>query len=212
MSNALDTLDSTFQNKTPLILTAGQQTREMLLLEPWLANPAPQSIATTWVKWAACPSPGDCCPNGCRDTTGSWWWERPCSASTRGCPASTSPPAHACCTSPTIQPRRGALGGDLPAAVGIAVAERDFESGRPVVPNNGEYGILKSFAEFQKSPGVPGLDLPGLKPHLIAQGYGAPGIVATTAAEVRAALDGAWERSGPTLIEVPINPTIPPLV
>ena len=33
VSNALGTLDSTFQNKTPLILTAGQQTREMLLLE-----------------------------------------------------------------------------------------------------------------------------------------------------------------------------------
>ncbi len=27
-----------FQNKTPLIVTTGQQTREMLLLEPWLTT------------------------------------------------------------------------------------------------------------------------------------------------------------------------------
>jgi benzoylformate decarboxylase len=27
-----------FQNKTPVILTTGQQTREMLLMEPWLTN------------------------------------------------------------------------------------------------------------------------------------------------------------------------------
>ena len=56
VSNALGTLDSTFQNKTPLILTAGQQTREMLLLEPWLVNPDPQSIASPWVKWAHQPA------------------------------------------------------------------------------------------------------------------------------------------------------------
>lgn len=56
VSNALGTLDSTFQNKTPLILTAGQQTREMLLLEPWLVNPAPESIASPWVKWAHQPA------------------------------------------------------------------------------------------------------------------------------------------------------------
>lgn len=56
VSNALGTLDSSFQNKTPLILTAGQQTREMLLLEPWLTNPDPEAIAKPWVKWAYQPT------------------------------------------------------------------------------------------------------------------------------------------------------------
>ncbi|MGW0036725.1 benzoylformate decarboxylase [Gordonia sp. NPDC003376] len=136
----------------------------------------------------------------------------------------------------------GALGWDLPAAVGVALAERDLGRNRPVVavigdgsmqfspqslytavqqelplvvvvPNNHEYGILKAFAVFQKNPGVPGLDLPGLKPHLVAQGYGATGVVAKTAAEVRVALQEAWAgRRGPTVIEVPIDPTVPPLV
>lgn len=135
----------------------------------------------------------------------------------------------------------GALGWDLPAAVGVALAERDLGRDRPVVaiigdgslqfssqalytalhqelplivivPNNGEYGILKAFAEFQNNPGVPGLDLPGLKPHLLAQGYGATGLVAETADQIRVALSEARTRRGPTLIEVPIDPTVPPLV
>ena len=135
----------------------------------------------------------------------------------------------------------GALGWGLPAAVGIALAERDLGRNRPVlavigdgslqfspqalytaaqnklpvvvlVPANGEYGILKSFADFQGNPGVPGLDIPGLKPHLVAQAYGATGVVASTAAEVRAAFEHAWAHDGPTLIEVPIQTSIPPLV
>ena len=42
-----------------------------------------------------------------------------------------------------------------------------------VVVNNGHYGILKAFAAFQRTPGVPGLDLPGLDIALIARGLGA---------------------------------------
>jgi benzoylformate decarboxylase len=41
-----------FQNKTPLIVTAGQQTREMLLLEPWLTNVDATMLPRPWVKWA----------------------------------------------------------------------------------------------------------------------------------------------------------------
>ena len=83
----------------------------------------------------------------------------------------------------------GLLGWNLPAAVGIALAERDSRRNRPViaiigdgsfqysvqslwtaaqlrlpilivVPRNDEYGILKSFAILEKTPGVPGLDIP----------------------------------------------------
>lgn len=134
----------------------------------------------------------------------------------------------------------GALGWDLPAAVGIALAERDSGRNRPVlavigdgslqysiqalytaaqhklaltvvVPSNGEYAILKAFANFENCPGVPGLDIPGLKPSLLAAGYGATGVVASTAKEVHGALRDAWERDGPTLIEVPIDSSIPSL-
>ena len=92
----------------------------------------------------------------------------------------------------------GGLGFALPAAVGIGLAR----PGTPVVciagdgstmfgvhaiwtaaqhevpvifvvVNNGHYGILKAFAAFQRTPGVPGLDLPGLDIPLIARGLGA---------------------------------------
>lgn len=127
------------------------------------------------------------------------------------------------------------------AAVGVALAERDLGRNRPVlaligdgamqyspqaiytavhqelplvivVPANGEYAILKAFAKFQENPGVPALDIPGLQPHLVAQGYGATGLVASTAAEVKSAIADALTRPGPTVIEVPIDPVVPPLV
>jgi benzoylformate decarboxylase len=42
-----------------------------------------------------------------------------------------------------------------------------------VVIDNGQYGILKAFAAFQRTPGVPGLDLPGLDIASVARGLGA---------------------------------------
>src|SRR5271165_4253222 len=50
--NAVGNLITAFQNKTPLIVTAGQQTREMLLMEPWLTNVEPTMLPRPWVKWA----------------------------------------------------------------------------------------------------------------------------------------------------------------
>jgi benzoylformate decarboxylase len=51
-ANAMGNLATAFQNKTPLILTAGQQTREMLLMEPWLTDVEPTMLPRPWVKWA----------------------------------------------------------------------------------------------------------------------------------------------------------------
>lgn len=135
----------------------------------------------------------------------------------------------------------GALGWDLPAAVGLALAERDSGRRRPVlaiigdgamqysvqalytavrqelplvvvVPTNGEYAILKAFGVLENSPNVPGLDIPGIEPARLAEGYGASAGIATTPAEVRAALAQGRERKGPTLIQVPIDPAIPRLI
>src|SRR3954447_21838088 len=50
--NAMGNLMGAFENKTPLIVTAGQQTREMLLLEPWLTNVEATMLPRPWVKWA----------------------------------------------------------------------------------------------------------------------------------------------------------------
>jgi benzoylformate decarboxylase len=52
LGNAMGNLLTAFQNKTPLIVTAGQQTREMLLMEPWLTNVEPTILPRPWVKWA----------------------------------------------------------------------------------------------------------------------------------------------------------------
>ena len=41
-----------------------------------------------------------------------------------------------------------------------------------VVMRNEEYSILKSFALLEKTPGVPGLDLPGLDIASLATGFG----------------------------------------
>ena len=56
MGNALGNIESAFLNKVPLVITAGQQTRQMLLLEPYLTNTAPHLIAAPFVKWAYEPA------------------------------------------------------------------------------------------------------------------------------------------------------------
>ncbi|MFT4302817.1 MAG: benzoylformate decarboxylase [Desulfovibrio sp.] len=135
----------------------------------------------------------------------------------------------------------GSLGWNLPASVGIAMAERDSGRNRPVlaiigdgsmqysvqglwtavqqglpilfvIPKNGEYAILKSFATLEETPGVPGLDLPGLDLVSLAKGYGCEAVRVETADEVRKICAEAFSRSGPTLIEVPIVPTVPSLL
>ncbi len=135
----------------------------------------------------------------------------------------------------------GGLGFGLPAAVGIALAERDTGRNRPViavigdgsfhysvqslwtaarhklplvvvVPDNAEYAILKAFAKVEDTPGVPGLDLPGVDILHLAQGYGCAVESAATMDQVRAAVQAACHRSGPTVLQVPIAPDVPSLL
>ena len=58
----MGSLLTAFQNKTPLIVTAGQQAREMLLLEPWLTNVDATMLPRPWVKWAYQPVPAQDVP------------------------------------------------------------------------------------------------------------------------------------------------------
>src|SRR5689334_22521877 len=50
--NALGNLATAWYNKTPLIVTAGQQTRTMALLEPWLTNRRAPELPQPYVKWS----------------------------------------------------------------------------------------------------------------------------------------------------------------
>src|SRR4051794_3424141 len=135
----------------------------------------------------------------------------------------------------------GGLGWNLPAAVGIALAERASGRNRPVVAiigdgsfqysvqsiwsaarlrlpiliavmRNGDYAILKSFAELEGTPGVPGLDLPGLDAVSIAKGYGCEAERVTSLDALVRTVAGAWSKDGPTVLEIPIVPETPPLV
>jgi benzoylformate decarboxylase len=50
--NAMGSLVAAYKGNTPLIVTAGQQTREMVLCDPYLSNPDPTLMPMPWVKWA----------------------------------------------------------------------------------------------------------------------------------------------------------------
>ncbi|MDB5909172.1 MAG: uncharacterized protein JWP34_3286 [Massilia sp.] len=135
----------------------------------------------------------------------------------------------------------GVLGYGLPAAVGVALFERDQCSGRKVicllgdgaaqyviqglwnaaqlalpilfiVLRNGEYAILKSFAMLEKAPAVPGLDLPGIDCVHLAEGYGVAASRVDQPATLAAALRDGLARSEPYLLEVLIDPAVPPLI
>lgn len=126
----------------------------------------------------------------------------------------------------------GALGWNMPAAVGLAKSEQLKGSNKPVIVmmgdgsfqysiqsiytgvrqnlqiifiafRNGEYGILKEFAVLEETPNVPGLDLPGLDIVSLSQGYGANAVRATNAAEIREAFKNALNFKGVSVIEVP---------
>ncbi|MEI9977674.1 MAG: benzoylformate decarboxylase [Edaphobacter sp.] len=50
--NGMGNIMTAFQNKTPLIITAGQQTREMIICDPLLTNRDETMLPKPYVKWA----------------------------------------------------------------------------------------------------------------------------------------------------------------
>src|SRR5208282_6659636 len=50
--NGMCNIMTAFQNKTPLIIMAGQQTRGMILGDPLLTNRDETTLPRPWVKWA----------------------------------------------------------------------------------------------------------------------------------------------------------------
>jgi benzoylformate decarboxylase len=135
----------------------------------------------------------------------------------------------------------GGLGWDLPASVGIALAERETGRNRPVIAvigdgsfqysvqsiwsaaqlrlpilivvmRNRQYTILKSFAELEQTPGVPGLDLPGMDFVSIAHGYGCDASLIDDLGALKQAAANAWTKDVPTVLEVSVSGQVPPLV
>jgi benzoylformate decarboxylase len=120
----------------------------------------------------------------------------------------------------------GGLGWGLPAAVGAQLAAPD----RPVVAlmgdgsmhyaitalwtaahyelpvtvvvaSNAEYGVVKQFGVWEKAPGVPGLDVPGLDVVATAASYGVDAHEAQSTEEVVELVKaGIADRRRPTLI------------
>lgn len=131
----------------------------------------------------------------------------------------------------------GGLGWDMPAAVGLALAEETSGRNRPVIAvigdgsfqysvqsiytgvqeeahvvfvamRNSQYAILKEFAILEDTPNVPGLDLPGLDLEALGRGYGARTAKVKTAEEFTTALKAALSHAGTSVIEVEISPKL----
>lgn len=131
----------------------------------------------------------------------------------------------------------GGLGWAVPAAVGIALADRSQSRRRPVLVTigdgslqysiqalwtaaqrrlpiafavlvNGEYSVLKSFAHLENAPGVPGLDIPGLDIISLAKGFGCLAAQADTADEIADQITTALQADKPTVIVIPIQPQL----
>jgi benzoylformate decarboxylase len=129
----------------------------------------------------------------------------------------------------------GGIGWGLPAAVGLALGDRAREVKRTVVATigdgscqysvqalytaaqhrlpivfvvmrNGEYSILKSFAVLEETPGVPGLDLPGLDIASLAAGFGCRAVNVDTCEKLATEFTNALDADGPTVIVVPTKP------
>jgi benzoylformate decarboxylase len=129
----------------------------------------------------------------------------------------------------------GGIGWGVPGAVGVALGDRARGVRRTVIATigdgsfqysvqaiwtaaqhklpivfvvfrNGEYSILKSFAQLEQAPGVPGLDLPGLDIASIAIGFGLRSVHANTADEIREQFKLAVETDAPTVIVVETQP------
>jgi benzoylformate decarboxylase len=129
----------------------------------------------------------------------------------------------------------GGIGWGVPAAVGVALADRDRGVTRPVigligdgssqysvqalwtaaqhqlpvvyvVMRNDEYSILKSFAVLEETPGVPGLDLPGLGIAALARGWGCQAVDVATTDELEQEFKAALSADTPTVIVVRTQP------
>src|SRR4029077_16666595 len=84
-------------------------------------------------------------------------------------------------------------------------AQRKLPIGYVVMRNN-EYSILKSFAVLEDTPGVPGLDLPGLDIAAVARGFGCRTADVRTAEDLEHEFKTALSADATTVIVVHTQP------
>ena len=77
-----------------------------------------------------------------------------------------------------------------------------------VVLANGEYSVLKSFARLENTPGVPGLDIPGLDIVSLATGFGCRAVTAGTPEEITDEVANAFQADRPTVVVIPTRPLL----
>ncbi|MFJ2582889.1 thiamine pyrophosphate-dependent enzyme [Kitasatospora aureofaciens] len=71
---------------------------------------------------------------------------------------------------------------------------------------NNEYSILKSFAELEETPGVPGLDLPGIDVASLARGFGCRAVDVDTTKDLEHEFTQALAADTTTVIVVSTQP------
>ncbi|MCV7346508.1 benzoylformate decarboxylase [Mycolicibacterium rhodesiae] len=132
----------------------------------------------------------------------------------------------------------GGIGWGVPAAVGIALGDRARGVKRTVVASigdgsfqysiqaiwtaaqhklpivfvvqrNGEYCVLKSFALLEKTPNVPGMDLPGLDIASLATGFGCRTATVDGTEDLVREFNEALAADGPTVLVVPTQSHLP---
>ena len=75
-----------------------------------------------------------------------------------------------------------------------------------VVMRNNEYSILKSFVVLEETPGVPGLDLPGLGIATVARGFGCRAVDVAITEQLEQEFKTALSAGTTTVIVVPTQP------
>jgi benzoylformate decarboxylase len=132
----------------------------------------------------------------------------------------------------------GGIGWGVPAAVGIALGDRARGVERMIVASigdgsfqysiqaiwtaaqhklpivfvvqrNGEYCVLKSFALLEKTPNVPGMDLPGLDIASLATGFGCRAATVEGTDDLVREFKAALDADGPTVLVVPTQSHLP---
>jgi benzoylformate decarboxylase len=135
----------------------------------------------------------------------------------------------------------GVLGYGLPAAIGVALAEKDRGGKRKVIAlqgdgatqyviqsfwnaakedlnilfiilKNREYNILKSYGKYLDAQGVPALNITGIDTVMLAKGYGCEGSYVSKPDQLEDALKTALSHQGPFVLQVEVDPASPPLL
>jgi thiamine pyrophosphate-dependent acetolactate synthase large subunit-like protein len=223
LGNAMGNLVAAYHGNTPLIVTAGQQHRELVIGEPYLGNREATTMPKPWVKWSYEPARAQDVPEA---------FMRAYAMALQPQQVEWLPTVR---TGSFFATSSGGIGWGVPAAVGVALGDRDRGVTRPVIAligdgsfqysvqalwtaaqrglpvvyvvmRNSEYSILKSFALLEDTPGVPGLDLPGLDIAAVARGFGCRAVDVATTGDLEREFKAALSAGTPTVIVVPTQP------